>query len=177
MEAHAPRDFDEALAFLEALDVHENGRCVIGTPQVVEVLVDGDVGLVANTDVDRHALRASCGLEHEGESDIARLGDDGEPAFRHISHANQVEPDRRVEDPRSVWADDTDARTARNIHNLVLESSAGRAGLAEADGEHYGARDTPPGTGLEDGGNRFGWSADEGEVGGRGQRVHRCSDR
>ena len=87
----ASSHFEEPLAILEALDVHEDRRRVRSAAEVIEILVEGDVGLVSDSHVDRHAHGAGTCLAHESEADVTRLRDDCQSACWHTRDADQVE--------------------------------------------------------------------------------------
>ena len=141
-----PGHLEEAPAVLDALHVGHDGLGLLVLAQVLQVVLGGQVALVAAADdaAEAHALggqepdqvvheRAALGEAADG----ARLG--GNALHEHLRIGD--DPGPGIEEAQAVGADDARAAFAADAPDLPLELLALGAQLAEAGGKDHRALD------------------------------------
>ena len=124
------------------------------TLEEVQVLVEGQVGLVADAHEAGEAGAARRrGLLGEGEAQVAAGGDEAQGALREGHDARQVQVGGSAEHVHAVRAHEARGTGAGGEHQLPLQILAGPARLGEARGvdDHEGHAAPRPGPGRPPG--------------------------
>ena len=153
-----------AAAAHEPLGEDQHGARRGVRPEVIEVVVQRQVGLVAGADEAREADgRVLAGLMPEREAEVAARRQEGQAAGAEGDGA-QVEPRRGAVDVHAVRADEARAARARRLDQRPLEQAPLFSVLGEAGGVDDGERDAAPGHLAHGGQHLRSGPHDEGQV-------------
>ncbi len=134
--AHDPRDPGEAARISEGLQIEKDDACRIVPLPVLQKVVAGDVGLVADADEGRDADMALPRESQHRHAEDAALGRHRHaPAWRQDGGDRGVEPDLRigVDDAHRVGTDEAHPVAANPLEELLLQVTSSGIAVQKAD--------------------------------------------
>ncbi len=135
-------DLQEALTVAKALDIERGDTGVFLFAEILQVVVEADVGLVAGTDIGREADMAIVfSFQHQSKQHVARLRNEADVSRLDVGQREQVDLFVQVEHARRVRTDDAHISGACGIEQFLFEFHAVAADLAKTARQDDGALD------------------------------------
>src|SRR5262245_32952678 len=156
---------EESAPFLQPLDISDNDLRVLVCSEIVEILVELNVGLITNPDIGAEAdIPVGFRFGNEGQRHVAGLREKPNPAFPQIRKTDDVAGPVGIEDAGGIGPDDANATGPGDFDHLLLKLTALFSSLREAAGQDHGTLDALRSAARNDLGERLRGRADESKI-------------